>query len=724
MSLTPTPTVTPSSTPLICGSGVTSGSYYYTDCCGNLVTGRDSGNTVSLDYTKPYNGIKILNVPATTVCLTPTTTPTPTVTPTNTATPKVTPTPTITPTTTVTASPTPSNSPVYNLKNECDVFTLFDMGVRCNPIKLPSGPNSFDGILSLKVTGGTSPYSFYWAGGQRVQTLVGLPPGSYEVIVVDYYGDYTANTICSLFAPSSTPTPTVTSTPTVTPSPVWPNLCLIVSNEQATYGPYQFTPSGNRNGKPSWSCSPYQVIWTGTRWEVTGWNNTQGIPVSTNTTNIPDSSWTIAGGAVAQVSMLQGTCPQYLPLQVYTRAINNTCNQTTNCDGSITVTARNGVPPYFYSIDNGVTYQNSPFFNGLCPNTYTVITRDSNNSSQTNSVTVGYNSNPITYLSGIEVDEIISVGTNTKIANWRLKITPPLPIGVTITLNVDLSVVKYINGPGTGTISDVDYVYLNNIPKTPTTTGTNSSVINRANCSPYTTTAITNSTTYQVTVGNGDVLSGTSTSLLSIGSGQGVIGPNGCTTTLVQSILVATSSPVINGCVCCEVRDIDEPQGIVDHTYAYSNIIEPPVLPNTGKIVNVTNGGVAPAVISYTNAYTGVETVMTLPKGRTSELCVKCPTPTPVCVSCQRYNNNTFATLEIDYQSCEGTWYYNELIPASQSVCIVPETGGGIDWGSMTYSADCGTFCQPTSAIVLLSGGPLQSVVESECDTCGGIVAV
>ena len=68
--------------------------------------------------------------------------------------------------------------------------------------------------------------------------------------------------------------------------------------------------------------------------------------------------------------------------------------------------------------------------------------------------------------------------------------------------------------------------------------------------------------------------------------------------------------------------------------------------------------------------------------------------------------------------------YYSALIPATQSVCIVPGTGGGLNWGSMDYSGDCGTFCQPTSAIVLLSGGPLQSVVESECDTCGGIVAV
>jgi hypothetical protein len=71
------------------------------------------------------------------------------------------------------------------------------------------------------------------------------------------------------------------------------------------------------------------------------------------------------------------------------------------------------------------------------------------------------------------------------------------------------------------------------------------------------------------------------------------------------------------------------------------------------------------------------------------------PTPTP-CPICNRYVNNTFETLEIDYKSCEGTWYYNELIPANQSVCIVEGTGGGLNWASMSFqSANCGAPCPP-----------------------------
>ena len=96
---TKTPTPTPSTTPIVCGSGATtSNGFYYYDCCGNFIEGDIADESrVILDYTKPYQGITLLGVPATTSCPSPTPTPTPTVTPTNTITPTVTPTNTQTP---------------------------------------------------------------------------------------------------------------------------------------------------------------------------------------------------------------------------------------------------------------------------------------------------------------------------------------------------------------------------------------------------------------------------------------------------------------------------------------------------------------------------------------------------------------------------------------------------------------------------------------------------
>ena len=191
---TPTPTTTPSPTPILCGSGITTGNYYYTDCCGNFQEGYGLEELVSLNYSLPYAGVNILNVPASTVCPTPTTTPTPTVTPTNTA--SNTPTPTITPTSThtPTVTPTPSREAVFTTKNDCDVITLFPLGVECSGIN-PTGPDTLDGKLFLKITGGTSPYNITWEGGQKTPYLFNLGGGFYNVTVVDYWGDYSAITI-------------------------------------------------------------------------------------------------------------------------------------------------------------------------------------------------------------------------------------------------------------------------------------------------------------------------------------------------------------------------------------------------------------------------------------------------------------------------------------------------------------------------------------------------
>ena len=147
-------------------------------------TALNTSTRVILDYTQRYRGITLLGVAATTSCPTKTPTPTPTITPTNTITPTVTPTNTLTPTNTPTPNITPSTSGVFTLQNECDIFTLFDMGVQCYPISEPSSSNANDGILSLKITGGTSPYNITWGNGAKTKTIYGIRAGSYPVQVV------------------------------------------------------------------------------------------------------------------------------------------------------------------------------------------------------------------------------------------------------------------------------------------------------------------------------------------------------------------------------------------------------------------------------------------------------------------------------------------------------------------------------------------------------------
>jgi len=564
---TRTPNPTPSTTPIICGQGVTTGSYYYTDCCGNFQQGTDVKLLVTMDYTKPSNGITILYSPASVTCPTPTPTVTPTLTPTNTTTPTITPTSTTTPTLTRTPTQTPTNSQVVRLKNDCDVFTLFEMGVKCNPISQPKTSKSLDGILSLIVTGGTSPYSYYWAGGQRSQTLIGVPQGTYEVVVVDYYGDYTATTFCSLLAPTATITPSPTATPTITPSGTAPQLCFIAIGG-TSYGPLQFVGNGSKNGKTTWTNNgDYNITWVSSRnrWEILGSDNITpfapvggGLFASTTTSLYPDAGWGLVGGTQTySATVTQGKCPSSIPLQVTLTAENSSCNTTTNCNGSITVNASYGVAPYAYSINNGVTYQTASVFTNLCPGTYTILTSDATNATNIQTITVGYDTQPITYQLSLSANTSAAQTITTdnyasRTTYLKAVVTPPLPIGLTIGFDLTVSSVKTYNGPGTGVITDTINITEGGILKTPSTTSSISQTGDRPNCNPESQVVTTEADTYSLLMTSTSDILITDRSMLQITDGEAGAQSN-CLTNLTQTIYAQFTTPFIRGCDCCSV---------------------------------------------------------------------------------------------------------------------------------------------------------------------------
>lgn len=584
---TPTITLTPSITSIICGGGavLSNGFYSYYDCCGNYVSGNNYNVELlfSMDYTKQsWPSVIKLNTPvAATVCPTPTPTRTPTRTPTPTITPTITSTHTPTPTPTRTPTQTPSNSPVVIPQNDCEVFTLFDMGLMCNIITPPTSSSSFDGSLSVLVTGGTAPYSFYWGGGERNQTLTNIGANLYEVTVVDYYGDYTATTVCELFALTTTPTPTPTTTPTPTVTPAYPNLCFIYVSPSASYGPIQFILNGVVNGRPTWTSinvSPQlDIEWSeqNLRWEMLGWKYTYGeIPVSENTSNIPDSAWVMkgtGGSTVYQISMTQGTCPTDLPLQSVARAQNETCPEANN--GSITLITSFGVAPYLYSIDNGVTYQSSNIFNGLGASTsYDVITKDSatpTNNTVSNSVSIqSTQSSPIPYTIGITLLNTVNTSPGTQIATWKVNVDPPLAVGTVISFTLFAGDYKAYYTPGSGTINGTTVVKKNGSTVTPTSTTPPSALVydSRAGCPTFVSGITSSGESYKMTIGYNEVISGTSTSSLVIDNGTVV---NGCATKLEQSLTVNTFAATINGGVCNILANDPTTRGISYHSITY-----------------------------------------------------------------------------------------------------------------------------------------------------------
>ena len=699
---TRTPNPTPSTTPIVCGIGVTTGNYYYTDCCGNFVQGNQVGIQVSFDYTKSSNGVTKLFSATSVSCPTPTPTVTPTITPTQTATQTVTPTSTTTPTLTSTPTQTPTNSLVVKPKNDCEVFTLFDMGITCYPIKMPSGPTSLDGILSLKVTGGTSPYSYYWAGGQRNQTLSGIPAGAYEVTVVDYYGDYTASTICSLFNPSPTPSPTTTVTPTITPSSTCPTLCMIIVN--TTYGVmYQFACNGMKNGKTLWSNQTDSVVrnivWfpTKNRWEVVGSDYTTpvtlpggGIAASTNTTLIPDSSWSVIGGTTTySVNVTQGTCPANIPLNVLYTVTKAECNTNTNCNGSVNVTALYGAPPYIYSINNGSTFQTSNMFNNLCQGTYTILTKDSLGATNSGTVTVGAVSSPVTYSLSLSANtsatQVINTENYTSTTTYlKIAVNPPLPAGVSITFNLTTSSIKTYNGPGTGTIQDNFTITQGGVVKTPSVTQSNSTTGTRPNCNPESQVVVNEVDTYNLTINNTTDILITDTSILTITDGQQGSQSN-CLTNLTQQIYGQFVNAQINGCTCCSVNADTTASIINDNTLTYT--------PNISTFVSSVN-----ATSSYFCSNTSSATVNFSEFIGGSGQYMMTTNYYSTCGGA--LSANTFATVGTNntyYSVPNGTWYFGlkDANNSSNVICLAVQVncsgGTGLECGAIvenTYSGN------------------------------------
>jgi hypothetical protein len=573
--MTPTPTRTPTSSPIFCGSGTTTGSHFYTDCCGNFIVGSEVGLVVTLDYTRPSNGVSKSFIATSVTCPTPSQTPTNTPTPTLTPTPTNTPTPTLTPSITPSISQTPSKTPQYELVNECNVFSSFPMGVSCFVVSQPTSSTSLDGILSLKITGGTSPYSVFWSNGQSSQTLTGIPAGTYEATVVDYYGDYSANTICSLFAPSPTPTSTPTITPTSSPEAAYPQLCFTLTNNSQVIGPLQFSASTFVNGKPSYESNSYVMYWnTGTtRWEILNWNY-EGLPASTNSSNIPISAWSLLGGSQpTQISVVEGICPAYSPLISSVSIENNTCGKSSNCDGSIIISASGGFPPYSYSINGGVSFQLSNIFNGLCSNTYQTVVKDSANNQQTSTAFVGIDQLQKNYILSINVDSVIENGPEEKTTKWSISVNPELEVGVTISFNMNVSTFEKVNGPGNGVITTFNEFYKNGSFITPINTTTDFANYTRPNCSPEVTTEDSKFEVYSIAMVKGDTLTGTTLANAYITGSD--ISPNGCSTLLEQNVKISLSNATINGCSCCNiVLDTTSPETFLILGVGNSTIIE------------------------------------------------------------------------------------------------------------------------------------------------------
>ena len=421
--------------------------------------------------------------------------------------------------------------------NECTIITLFPMTAICNSNN-PSTPQSYDGSVSVLVSGGTPPYNITWEEGGSGPTKSNLGVGDYHATIVDFYGDFTANTICSLTAETTT---TTTSTSTTT-LPVYSGLCMYFTNtRESDSETHQFLFNGYLNGQPTWKSDDnlYDIYWsTGTtnQWLVDGWSN--GIIYNSNTSTPPLTGWQFLGGSYSAsyvITVLEGAC-------VNNPMINMTIStQAPTClnNGSIIITANGGTPAYQYSINGGTTYQSSPVFSNLGGGIYSVMVKDSNNITTTQSVTL--TSLPI--INNYQI-QLLLTGPNS----FNIVVTPTLPSGAYITFNLlHNSTFKLAPSPTVATYNNLVTVIVNGTPiTTPSPILTTSTTFNPCDSgSIYTNINVTNWNS--LTFNSSTTISGTFTNTI-----NPITPLVNCYNVTGQSKLFINNAK-LNKCGCCNL---------------------------------------------------------------------------------------------------------------------------------------------------------------------------
>ena len=542
----------------------------------------------------------------------------------------------------------PTTLPSIARSNECDVITIFPMGVECI-VNNPTNSQTFDGSAQLYITGGTPPYTIFWEIGSYAPALTNLGVGTYNATVTDFYGDFIIDTTCVLeaeilsysamcfevrgkgiqgtqyvtsqfggikntkpyyvlslgltsvgivfwdglsetwvfctnftcnsnqffqsldnsgdypissisnqwSAETSTTYTILSSTLGECDPPVpvitYGNLCanFVINNQnpdqQNQQLQVQLIYDGNVNGKPTWQSADdqYYIYWntgsTPNQWILTG----QGDPSTTSIVNNyptapPLSNWQILGnGNVESLTIVSGNC-------VSATTVNfNVSKNDASCDdsGTIMINAYGGIAPFQYSIDNGTTYSNVPYFQNLSPGSYNVIVVDDNNNVSQQIITI---------LGGpVTIYQLGFAFTNN--GNFSV-VAPQLPTGVTISFDlVQTSTLSYypVNVSPTpqynNTVTIVGFSGLSLY-----NTITSFSVLSGP-CSlitPTPTTQITRIYKSNFTLSSTQTISGTTTNqVLFVPAGQ-CQGAQG-------TFQIQLANVKMNGCDCCEVEIVN-----------------------------------------------------------------------------------------------------------------------------------------------------------------------
>jgi len=213
-----------------------------------------------------------------------------------------------------------------------------------------------DGTIDITPAGGIPPYSFSWSGPASFtsgeEDLTGLSAGSYSLTITD------AN-LCTVIFPNLE---TIAEPP--------PIAAVYVSHQDVLC-------NGDAGGS-------VQINATGgTPPLVFNWTNSSGVTVSADEdpAGLPAGTYSLT---ISDASGCSQPYPDFVTITQPPPLIATLAGTNIQCfgdgDGTITVTATGGTPPYEYSREGNAdpAYQPANQFTGLGPGLYTIWTRDAN----------------------------------------------------------------------------------------------------------------------------------------------------------------------------------------------------------------------------------------------------------------------------------------------------------------------------------------------------------
>lgn len=224
----------------------------------------------------------------------------------------------------------------------------------------PSSCGTNDGMASVSVSGGTSPYAYSWSNNSTSASISNLAPGNYSVTVTDANG--CSNTESAMVSSSGSPQ-------------------LSATTSNASCG----QANGSISVMATGGASPYSY-----QWDINaGLQTTQsatGLGAGSYTVSVTDNSGCTA--VTTETIQNSGSAPT-----VSSNITNPSCGIG---NGSVSLTVTGGNPPYSYQWDAAAGSQTTASVSGLIAGSYSVTITDNSGCETIEQVNLSNSNGPTT----------------------------------------------------------------------------------------------------------------------------------------------------------------------------------------------------------------------------------------------------------------------------------------------------------------------------------------